>query len=49
MKKGDLEIENLGKLLLALFILFILIATVIILRSKGIDIVGKIREVILFR
>jgi len=49
MKKGAWEIENVGKLLLALFILFILIATVIILRSKGINIVDKIREVILFR
>jgi len=49
MKKGAWEIENVGKLLLALFILFILIATVIILRSKGINIVDKIKDVILFR
>lgn len=49
MKKGAWEIENVGKMLLALFILFILIATVIILRSKGINIVDKIRDVILFR
>ncbi len=49
MKKGAWEIENVGKLLLALFILFILIATVIILRSKGINIVDKVKEVIMFR
>ena len=49
MKKGAWELENVGKLLLAIVILIILIATVIILKDKGIDIVEKIKEVLFFQ
>lgn len=49
MRGGTWDLDNLGMFLIALVILFILIATIIIFKEKGIDLIGKMREILLFR
>ena len=49
MKKGDIELDKLGKLIIALVLLVILIAIVIILKGKGIDLLDKIKNIIVYR
>ena len=49
MKKGDFELDNLGKLIIALVLLIVLIIIIIILKGKGIDLLDKLRQLAIYK
>jgi len=49
MKKGDMEIEHLGFWIIALALLVILIIIIIILKGKGINLLDKLKEIVIYK
>lgn len=48
-KKGDIELDNLEKLIIALVLLVVLVVIIILLKGKGISLLDKLKQIIMFR
>ena len=49
MKRGDIELDKLGKLIIALVVLVVIILLIMILKGKGINLIDKLKEIIRYR
>ena len=48
-KKGDIELDKLGMIILAIVLLAVIIFIIIILKGKGINLIDKLKELILYK